>query len=857
MIDRATIDRILDAAQIYEVVSDFITLRKRGVNYVGLCPFHEDTTPSFYVSPAKGLCKCFACGKGGNAVHFIMEHEQMSYYEALRYLAKKYGIEVKERELSREEKIAQSERESLFLINQFARDHFCSTLHNHPEGRNVGMAYLRNRGFRDDIIERFQLGYCLESKHALADEALQKGYKRDYLLKTGLCYEREDHSLTDRFWGRVIFPVHTLSGKVVAFGGRVLAKGTKGIKVKYVNSPESEIYHKSNELYGIYFAKQAIVKHDRCYLVEGYTDVISMYQSGVENVVASSGTALTHGQIRMIHRFTSNMTILYDGDEAGIKASLRGIDLLLEEGMNIKVCLLPDGDDPDSFARKHSAEDFRNYIAEHETDFIRFKTRLLKDEMGRDPQQRVELISSVVQSISVIPDAIARDVYIHDCSQMLEVNDKLLVQEVAVRRERKAELDAERRERERAARARGLQTGYPSQTSAGEAPISSGTTSSGLASRGTTSEGTTFANGAPAEFAPVSGDMASGGTTSGGTTSGSTTFANGAPAEFAPVSGDMASGGTTSGGATSGNITSGGMPSWETTSDAVSLGNEASVSDSMIPGNEAPISSDMASGETTSGGGAPAAEFAPVSKDMAAQVTNSGDMISGGLASGGMTSGGLTSGGMASGGLTSDAVFSRNESFIPASVGDQTEFFIYERQLIQVVVRYGEQIMLIETDEETGEERPVSVIDYIASELHQDELQFHNLLHRRILAEAEEHAHEEGFVCRRYFLAHPDEMISKLSADLISDRYQLSKYHSKAQRILSDEERLADLVPQLMMSFKLAIVSEELKHLVRALQDPALAKDPERCNQLMSRCNEMMKLQVILAKNSGERIVLS
>lgn len=403
MIDQPTIDRILDAAQIYDVVSDFVTLRKRGVNYVGLCPFHDDKTPSFYVSPAKGLCKCFACGKGGNAVHFIMEHEQMSYPEALKYLAKKYGIEIKERELSSEEKIAQGERESLFIVNNFARDYFQNILKNHVDGRSIGMAYFRSRGFRDDIIEKFQLGYCTESHDALAQEALKKGYKKDYLVKTGLCYETDDHRLRDRFWGRVIFPVHTLSGKVVAFGGRVLAGATKGVKVKYVNSPESEIYHKSNELYGIYFAKQAIVKQDRCFLVEGYTDVISMHQSGIENVVASSGTALTSGQIRMIHRFTNNMTVLYDGDAAGIKASIRGIDMLLEEGMNVKVCLLPDGDDPDSFARKHNATEFQAFIQENETDFIRFKTNLLLEDAGKDPISVPSLSETLCRAFPSFP----------------------------------------------------------------------------------------------------------------------------------------------------------------------------------------------------------------------------------------------------------------------------------------------------------------------------------------------------------------------------------------------------------------------------------------------------------------------
>ena len=448
MIDQPTIDRILDAAQIVDIVSDFVTLRKRGVNYVGLCPFHDDKTPSFYVSPSKGLCKCFSCGKGGNAVHFIMEHEQMSYPEALKYLAKKYGIEIKERELSSEEKLMQSERESLFIVNNFARDYFQNILKNHVDGRSIGMAYFRNRGFRDDIIEKFQLGYCTESHDAMAQEAIRKGFKKEYLVKTGLCYETDDHRLRDRFWGRVIFPVHTLSGKVVAFGGRVLSSATKGVKVKYVNSPESEIYHKSSELYGIYFAKQAIVKQDRCFLVEGYTDVISMHQSGVENVVASSGTALTPGQIKLIHRFTNNITVLYDGDVAGIKASLRGIDMLLEEGMNIKVCLLPDGEDPDSFARKHNATEFQKFIQDNETDFIRFKTNLLLEDAGKDPIKRAELIGNLVQSISIIPEAIVRDVYIKECSQLLRIEDKLLVSEVAKRRETQAEKQAEQRNRE-------------------------------------------------------------------------------------------------------------------------------------------------------------------------------------------------------------------------------------------------------------------------------------------------------------------------------------------------------------------------------------------------------------------------
>jgi DNA primase len=429
MIDQVTIERIQDAARIVDVVSDFITLRKRGANYVGLCPFHDDHSPSFYVSPAKNICKCFACGEGGAPVHFIMKHEQLSYYDALKYLAKKYHIEVEEKELTDEEKQAQSIRESLFILNEYARDFFEKILREHPEGRAVGMSYFRERGFRDDIIKKFQLGYSLEQRNAFSTEALKSGYQREYLLKTGLAYGGEHmQPLTDRFRGRVIFPIHTLSGKVVAFGGRILKKVEN--TGKYINSPESEIYSKSNELYGIYFAKNAIVKQDRCYLVEGYTDVISMHQAGIENVVASSGTALTHGQIRLIRRFSNNITVLYDGDAAGINAALRGIDLLLEEGMNVKVVLLPDGEDPDSFARKQNAESFTRYINDHEVDFIRFKTQLLLEEAASDPIKKAGLIANLVQSISVIPNNITRSVYIHDCANLLNIDEKMLIREV-------------------------------------------------------------------------------------------------------------------------------------------------------------------------------------------------------------------------------------------------------------------------------------------------------------------------------------------------------------------------------------------------------------------------------------------
>ncbi|MFK2286402.1 DNA primase [Bacteroides fragilis] len=666
MIDQATIDRILDAAQIVEVVSDFVTLRKRGVNYVGLCPFHNEKTPSFSVSPSKGLCKCFSCGKGGNAVHFIMEHEQMSYPEALRYLAKKYNIEIKERELTNEEKEVQSNRESMFIVNNFARDYFQNILKNHVDGRSIGLAYFRQRGFRDDIIDKFQLGFSTEGRDALAQEALRKGFKQEFLVKTGLCYETDDHKLHDRFWGRVMFPVHTLSGKVVAFGGRVLSTENKKL-AKYVNSPESEIYHKSNELYGIYFAKQAIVKQDRCFLVEGYTDVISMHQSGVENVVASSGTSLTPGQIRLIHRFTNNITVLYDGDMAGIKASIRGIDMLLEEGMNIKVCLLPDGDDPDSFARKHNATEFQNFIQEHETDFIRFKAQLLMEDAGKDPMKRAELINDIVRSIAVIPEAIVRDVYIKECGQLLRIEDKLLVSEVAKRRELQAEK--------------------------GNKPIAS--------------------NNAPT---PQPGEM---------------------PPPFPP-------------------------------------------------------------------------------EEMEADTY---------------------------------------QSFIPQEGKEGQEFYKYERLIIQMIVRYGEKVMCNLTDEE-GNEVPVTVVEYVINDLKEDELAFHNPLHRRILSEASEHIHDQEFASERFFVAHPDPKISTIATELASDRYQLSKYHSKTQKLVTDEERLYEMVPMLMINFKNAIVAEELKHIMYALQDPSIANDNAQCDAVMQRYKEMKEIQNLMAKRLGDRVVL-
>lgn len=426
MIDHATIERIKDAANIVEVVSEFVTLRRSGANYKGLCPFHDEKTPSFYVSPARGMCHCFGCGKGGNPVGFIMEHEQMTYPEALRWLAKKYHIEIQERELTDNEKREQSERESMFIVNEWAAGYFQNILHNDPDGVAIGMQYFRSRGFRDDIIKKFQLGYDLQDRRALAATALRKGYKEEFILKTGICYKNDRGELIDRYAGRVIFPWIGISGKVVGFGGRLLDSRTKGVVQKYVNSPDSEIYHKDRELYGLYQAKKAIAKEDRVYMVEGYTDVISMHQCGIENVVANSGTALSIHQIHILHRFTSNITLLYDGDAAGIHAAMRGTDMLLSEGMNLKVLLLPDGDDPDSFSKKHSASDFRKYIEDNQTDFIQFKTDLLlKNE--RDPLKRSEAINSILRSISFVINPILRDTYIHDCSVRMGLNEATLI----------------------------------------------------------------------------------------------------------------------------------------------------------------------------------------------------------------------------------------------------------------------------------------------------------------------------------------------------------------------------------------------------------------------------------------------
>ena len=459
MIDRLTIERIKEAADIVDVVSEFVSLKRSGSNYKGLCPFHNDRTPSFYVSPTRGTCHCFTCGEGGDSVGFLMKHEQLTYPEALRWLANRYGIEIEEKQLTDEQRKQQTEREGMFIANNWAADYYTDILHNDVDGRAVGMQYFRQRGFRDDIINKFRLGFSPADRYAMPRKAKEKGYNLNFLEQTGLCYKDNKGELVDRFSGRAMFPWISVSGNVVAFGGRVLDQRTKGVNQKYVNSPDSVIYHKDHELYGIYQAKKAIGKEDYVFMVEGYTDVISMHQCGIENVVANSGTALSVHQIHLLHRFTSNIVLLYDGDDAGIHAALRGTDMLLAEGMNVKVLLLPDGDYPDSFARKHTADDFRKYVEEHQTDFIEFKTRVLLQGVT-DPIKRSEAINSIVKSVSMITDPIVRATYIKDCSSRLGINEQTLL--VTMNNFIRAYRDEKRKEEERNNRA--LQRGEQSQT---------------------------------------------------------------------------------------------------------------------------------------------------------------------------------------------------------------------------------------------------------------------------------------------------------------------------------------------------------------------------------------------------------
>jgi len=743
MIDQVTIDKILDAAQIVDVVSDFVTLRKRGVNYVGLCPFHDDRTPSFSVSPSRNICKCFACGKGGNPVHFIMEHEQVTYVEALKYLAKKYGIEVKERELSSEERQAQNDRESSFIVNQFARDYYHDILLNNPDGRNIGLAYFRNRGFRDDIIEKFQLGYALQQRDAFPKTALSKGYNEKYLISyevqmkvdgkdksvtkgTGICYKRDDGQLVDRYAGRVIFPWISLSGKVIAFGARLLDSRTKGVAQKYVNSPNSEIFTKERELYGIFQAKKAIVKEDCVYMVEGYTDVISMHQCGVENVVANSGTALSKYQINILHRFTNNIVLLYDGDEAGIHAATRGAEMLLQEGMTVKVCLLPDGDDPDSFARKHTADEYRQFINDHSVDYIRFITSMLLKQAGNDPLKRGAAIREVTKAIAIIPEAIMRDVFIKEAADMLGVEEKRMVGYVAEQRQKNREAE----EKRRTTAAKASEESQPSAPSQQEMPPVAPLSDMGLEYR----EG---GNPQPQD-APIAG----------GDSSQDFPFAGDDPSQNSPIAG----------------------------------GNTLQGSPSKIEEGE-----------------------------------NRGNQ--------------------------------KNAQMAKA-------LYKHERLIIQLVVRYGEKTMAELTDEE-GNITKVSVIDFVSANLEQDDMVLSDPLFREMLRQAVEHQHDPEFSAERYFINHPETAISKMALELVSDRYQLSKYHYKNQTIVSDENRLQELATEIATSYKYAIVNELLKEVMRQLQDPAIAANELKCAQTIKRYTELREVQAYLAKILGERVILS
>lgn len=704
MIDQPTIDRILDAANIVDVVSEFVTLRKRGVNYVGLCPFHTDKTPSFYVSPAKNICKCFACGEGGTAVHFIMKQEQLNYFDALRYLAKKYNIEIQERELTEKEKQKRSDRESMLIVNGWAQQYFTTQLYEHVEGKTVGLRYFAERGFREDTIRKFQLGYSLDQRDALYKEAKKSGYKKEFLEKTGLVISYDNGGVNDRFRGRVIFPVHTLSGKVVAFGGRVLKKDEK--TAKYVNSPESEIYHKSNELYGIYFAKQAIVKSDCCFLVEGYTDVISMHQAGIENVVASSGTALTQGQIRLIHRFTSNITVLYDGDAAGIKAALRGIDLLLEDGMNVKVVLLPNGEDPDSFARKHNASQFAEFIKQNETDFIRFKTRLLLDDAGTDPIKRSSLITDIIRTVAIIPDNIARSIYIRECSSMMEIDEQVLLNEV-----NKIRLNKDERQGQQAP---------PIQPQNSVLPDYSGIP----------------------DYQPFVGEV---------------TEEEG----FLP-------------------------------------------SDDNMPPPPPPEEY-------------PSEETGPMEVPPLAPPPPQPQM---------------------------------------PQPPKRSPYEVYEVTLLKYIVRYGERVLFDYVDEETNEHIIMHVAEYIRYDLERDDLTFYTPIFKSMLDEAAGKCKNEGFIANRYFLAHPDPNVSRLAANLMSEKYQLSKYHSKYRELEQEEDKLDQLVIREIYAIKDAYIIHKIKSTQLAIKDAHLKGNEDQVFELMKQLTHLNEIKNVLSKELGERIVL-
>lgn len=648
MIDRATIERILDASNIIDVIQDFVPLKKRGVNYLGLCPFHNEKTPSFTVSPTKEIFKCFGCGKSGNVVNFIMEHEHLSYPEALKYLARKYHIEIVEKELSSEEIEKQNERESLLVLTSYAARQFAENLFHSDEGISIGLSYFRERGFQQTTLKKFELGYSLEKRDSFSKKALEDGYNNDFLVKSGLSIQHDDH-LFDRFSGRVMFPIHSLSGQILGFGGRILKKDAK--TAKYLNSPESEIYHKSRIVYGIYQARKAISQNEKCYLVEGYTDVMSLHEAGIENVVASSGTSLTQEQVRLIKRFTPNITILYDGDPAGIKASLRGIDIVLEEGMNVKIVLLPDGEDPDSYSKKLSNEEFLSYLKEKETDFIRFKTSLLLEESKNDPVLRANLIRDIVKSIAVIPESITRTIYIKDCSVRMNIPEEVLYNEVNNIRRQKSFQDRNK---------------YPGPEDLPAPPVQ-----------------------------------------------------------------------------------------------------------------------------------------------------------------------------------------------VPKTVKQEPTTSFSEKEIIRLLLKYGSAELERKKQSEDKDEVVITVADYIINDIISDELSFDNPLYARIFEEFRFAVEQGVFLNDKQFIKNEDPAISKLSADILSDSYQLSRIWINKQAYVETEDmKLKDIVPDVVLKFKSDKIKIRLKDIMTQLEEAAREDDQEKILMLQKKDQTLKKALRTISDNLGKRIIL-
>ncbi len=648
MIDRATIEKILDASQIVDVIQEFVPLKKRGVNYLGLCPFHNEKTPSFTVSPSKEIFKCFGCGKVGNSVNFIMEHEHLTYPEALKYLARKYHIEVIEKELTSEELEKQNERESLLVLTAYASRQFSENLFQSDEGITVGLSYFKERGFRQNTLKKFEVGYCFEKRDAFSKRATDDGYKLDFLVKTGLSIQHEDH-VFDRFSGRVMFPIHSLSGQVLGFGGRVLKSDAK--TAKYVNSPESEIYHKSRIVYGIFQARKAISREEKCYLVEGYTDVMSLHEANIENVVASSGTSLTQEQVRLIKRFTPNITILYDGDAAGIKASLRGIDIVLEEGMNVKIVLLPDGEDPDSYSKKVSNEEFVKYLKEKETDFIRFKTELLLEESKNDPVLKANLVRDIVRSIAVIPESITRTIYIKECGSQMQIPEAVLYHEVNKMRQQRSFQDKNK---------------YPGP------------------------------------------------------------------------------------------------------------------------------------------------EDLPVPPPL-----------------------------------------------IPRTVKQEATTSFSEKEIIRLLLKFGSIEFERKIRMEDGQEELTTVADYIVREIISDELSFDDVIYAKIFEEFRFSVEQGIFMDDKQFVKHEDPAISKLSADILSDSYQLSKIWKNKQTFVETEDmKLKDIVPDSVLKFKGDKIKVRLKEIMSQLQEAVKDGDAEKILSLQKKDQNLKVALRMISEKLGKRIIL-